>query len=342
MKSIFKIEIFALIIFFTFSVYGYAHIYKSLYINEYSFNELFINYQAGFVRRGLLGEIFWHINLHNNINPRVFFGYLFYFLYIIKIFLLYLILKKNINNKLFYIFIFFSPALILFSIYDPKVYFVKDILSKITIIFHAYLFLFYDYKKYLGYLKFLLIPILVISVLIHEYQVLFLGVHLLFSILKLNKFIKLRSIIKIYSFLILPILFVFIFIGNSEIYLELNNILNKFNVTIHDQLDGGFYKALGGFYKWHFFYFSYNDFINFFLSLIFSLFIPIIIYGNFLNKKIININGFYRWGYLFFFVALIIASSWSHISCGISSSRLNSPAPLSHSPPSMVITSPLI
>ncbi len=306
MKSIFKIEIFTFIIFFIFSVYGYAHIYKSLYINEYSFNELFINYQAGFVRRGLLGEIFWHINLHNNVNPRVFFGYLFYFLYIIKIFLLYLILKKNINNKLFYIFILFSPALILFSIYDPKIYFVKDILSKITIIFHAYLFLFYDHKKYLGYLKFILIPILVISILIHEYQVLFLGVHLLFSILKLNKFIKLQSIIKIYSFLILPILFVFIFIGNSEIYLELNNILNKFNVTIHDQLDGGFYKALGGFYKWHFFYFSYNYFINFFLSLIFSLLIPVIIYGNFLNKKIININGFYRWGYLLFFVPTII------------------------------------
>ena len=306
MKSIFKIEIFTLIIFFIFSLYGYAHIYKSLYINEYSFNELFINYQAGFVRRGLLGEIFWHINLHYNVNPRVFFGYLFYFLYIIKILLLYLILKKNLNNKLFYIFIFFSPALILFSIYDPNVYFVKDILSKITIIFHAYLFLFYDHKKYLGYLKFLLIPVLVISILIHEYQVLFLGVHLLFSMLKLNKIIKLGSITKIYSFLLLPILFVFIFIGNSEIYLELNNILSKFNVTIHDQLDGGFYKALGGFYKWHFFYFSYNDFINLFLCLIFSLFIPVIIYGNFLNKKIININGFYRWGYLFFFVPTLI------------------------------------
>ena len=99
MKSVFKIEIFTLIIFFIFSLYGYAHIYENLYINEYSFNELFINYQAGFVRRGLLGEIFWHINLHYNINPRVFFGYLFYFLYIIKILLLYLILKKNINNK---------------------------------------------------------------------------------------------------------------------------------------------------------------------------------------------------------------------------------------------------
>ena len=143
MKTIIKIETFVLIIFFIFSIYGYLHIYSDLYFNAYSFNELFINYQAGFVRRGLLGEIFWQIHKYNNIDPKLFFGYFFYFLYLIKIILLYLILKKKNNSQLLYIFIFFSPTLILFSIYDPKVYFVKDILSKITIIFHAYLFLFY-------------------------------------------------------------------------------------------------------------------------------------------------------------------------------------------------------
>ena len=95
MNKIFKIETFALIIFFIFSIYGYLHIYTDLYFNEYSFNELFINYQAGFVRRGFLGEIFWFLHSLNDLNPRIFFGYLFYFLYIIKILLLYLILKKN-------------------------------------------------------------------------------------------------------------------------------------------------------------------------------------------------------------------------------------------------------
>ena len=86
MKSVFKIEIFTLIIFFIFSLYGYAHIYENLYINEYSFNELFINYQAGFVRRGLLGEIFWHINLHYNIDPRVFLVIFFTFYTLLKFF----------------------------------------------------------------------------------------------------------------------------------------------------------------------------------------------------------------------------------------------------------------
>ena len=121
--------------------------------------------------------------------------------------------------------------------------------------FHAYLYVFYDKKKYLNYLKYILIPILVISILIHEYQVLFLGIHLLFTILKLDEREKLNSILKIYSFLIIPILLVIIYIGNNEIYSELNNLLSNFNVKIHNQLDGGFYKALGGFYKWIFFIF---------------------------------------------------------------------------------------
>ena len=79
MNNIFKIENITLIIFFIFSIYGYAHIYTDLYFNSYSFNELFINYQAGLVRRGLLGEIFWHIHSYAKVDPRIFFDT--YFIY---------------------------------------------------------------------------------------------------------------------------------------------------------------------------------------------------------------------------------------------------------------------
>ena len=166
--------------------------------------------------------------------------------------------------------------------------------------------MFYNQKTYYRYLKYILIPILGISILIHEYQVLFLGVHLLFTKIKLNNYIETKLILRIYSVLIIPIILVIIFIGNQQIYLDLNNILNKFDVNIHNQLDGGFYKALGGFYKWHFFYFSYNDFINLFLSFLLSLIIPIIIYGNLVEKKIINISSFYKWGHLYFYSPAII------------------------------------
>ena len=78
MNKIFKIETFALIIFFIFSIYGYLHIYTDLYFNEYSFNELFINYQAGFVRR-FLGEIFWFLHSLNDLNPKDIFWLSFLF-----------------------------------------------------------------------------------------------------------------------------------------------------------------------------------------------------------------------------------------------------------------------
>ena len=52
----------------------------------YAFNELFINYQAGFIR-GLLGEIAWQLNEVFFISPKFFFTFLFLVIYILQIFL---------------------------------------------------------------------------------------------------------------------------------------------------------------------------------------------------------------------------------------------------------------
>ena len=90
MKNLFKIETFAVIIFIIFSIYGYAHIYTNHFFSDYSFNELFINYQAGFVRRGLLGEIFGRY-IHTIILIQDYFLLSVFVLYFIKIILLYLI-----------------------------------------------------------------------------------------------------------------------------------------------------------------------------------------------------------------------------------------------------------
>ena len=62
----------------------------------------------------------------------------------------------------------------------------KDIFIKITILFHAYIFIYFkeknSYYNYLNSLKFLIIPLLIIVTLIHEYQIFFIGVHILISI----------------------------------------------------------------------------------------------------------------------------------------------------------------
>ena len=38
-------------------IYFFLHLTSNIDVNNYSFNELFINYQAGFIRRGLLRNI---------------------------------------------------------------------------------------------------------------------------------------------------------------------------------------------------------------------------------------------------------------------------------------------
>ena len=53
--------------------YFYLNLNDFVDAENYAYNELFINYQAGFIRRGLLGEIFWQLNSLFLIKPLIFF-----------------------------------------------------------------------------------------------------------------------------------------------------------------------------------------------------------------------------------------------------------------------------
>ena len=289
---------------------SFSYFYINLQPNafsEYAYNELFINYQSGPIRRGLLGEIFWLFNHYFSISPIVFFANFFLILHLLQIYLFYKIFKKFSQSYFLYLLIFLSPSLILFYFYDPNLYFLKDIFVTLTILSHALILInFFDKREndetYIKKLKYYIIPFLILTVLVHEYQVLFLGVHFLFSLSIAKNKITIIRILKIYSILFVPILFVLIFIGDQAQYENLNQILNaKFGITVHPQLGGGFYKAIGGFYVWHFHYFTYNDFINLFLCLILSIGIFFTIFHFFIKRKIISLRSFYQTKYLIFF-----------------------------------------
>ena len=53
-------------------VYFYLNLKININSSGYAFKELFINYQAGPIRRGLLGEIFWILNKAFSIKPITF------------------------------------------------------------------------------------------------------------------------------------------------------------------------------------------------------------------------------------------------------------------------------
>jgi hypothetical protein len=82
---------------------------------------------------------------------------------------------------------------------------------------------------------------------------------------------------------------------------NLSQILKKFNVDLNPYLGGGFFKYLGGFYKWHFFYFSYRDFLNLFISILLSIFIFYYLFQYMIDNKILSFRSKYQTKYILFF-----------------------------------------
>ena len=292
-------------------IYFFLHLTSNIDVNNYSFNELFINYQAGFIRRGLLGEIFWQINSVFNINPINFFSIFFLLIYLLQLLLFYYLLNKYIISKYIFILIFFAPSLVLFHIYDPNLYYIKDGIIKCIIILHAFIFYYFinikkDNNGYIKYLKFLIIPLIFFSILTHEYQVFSISVHFLISLGSIKKNKNIKDLINIYLTLFIPFLLVIFFFGNQLQFENLNEILQKFGVTLNNHLGGGFIKYLGAFYKWHFFYFTYRDFLYLLLSFLLGVFIFYLLFQFLIKKKVLTLKTNYQKSYFIYFIPCLI------------------------------------
>ncbi len=97
-----------------------------------------------------------------------------------------------------------------------------------------------------------------------------------------------------------------IFFGDQNQLEQLSEILKVYDVELNPHIGGGLYKYIGGFYKWHFYYFSYRDFLNLFLSFILSV---LIIYGLFhylIEKKILSFQSKYQINYIYYFLPAFI------------------------------------
>ena len=292
------LSLFILVIYF----FCYAKSFSYDYKNSYAFSELFLNYQGGFVRRGLLGEIFMILHKNLSLSPIIFFSTILFLIHLIT---LYLFFKIAENIKLPFelkIILFFSPALLFFSIYDFNMFFIKDIFIKLLILLHAFIIIKTkkNIKKYLYYFKFLIIPLIIfINLFIHEYGILFISIHLLFSLYAFEN--KKKYFFLVYGILLLfLILIIFIIIGNENILNQINQSTQSFGVSVHKQLSGGFKSLIGGFYKWHFFYFGYKDFLMLFFSFLLSIWIFYFFFHILIIKKILIYN--FKYNYLLFFI----------------------------------------
>lgn len=229
-------------------------------INMWSYSQSFINYQEGFVRRGLFGTIMLFAHKHLMIHPHYFWSIFFISLNILNILIFFKLIKKYLGNYLIFIFIAFHPALLLFSFYDLGGYGRFDIISISLILIHSLLaFQVNDnkisIKKYIKYFNYLIFPILIVSILIHEMQIFTLLFHYITFKKVCENSQNTISVNYYFYFLIIIIILVFIFGNlNSEQSISIFENAKTFGIWSEPVISTSKAQTFNG----YFYVFSYN------------------------------------------------------------------------------------
>ena len=172
---------------------------KSLVGNDSTISEWIINYQGGFTRRGLPGEVAFHLANYFNSSLRFIIFVFQSATYIFYLYLIYYFFKK-IKLNLIFIFAFFTPIFLIYHLAELEVLARKEIFMFIGMIW------FYEIsKKKSGYSKplvwvFFILPLITI---LYEpaafYYPFFVGV----LIMKLRNF-EINKVLAILIFVFIP------------------------------------------------------------------------------------------------------------------------------------------
>ena len=212
-----------------------SHIFiLNLNLNEfpykYVFTDWLINYEGGFVRRGLLGHINYKLSLltHFDIKNIIFFfqviGYATYFILIYNFF-------RKIKINFFWLLIVFSTISFLYPISEIEALGRKDIY-----ILLCFLIFIIINPVHLDKLIFIFLFVFTISCLIHEISFFYLPYYFLVILFKLNFSIKEKITIKQILFILFFILFLIyinLFISEKANIHEIVSVYKNFNFNIN-------------------------------------------------------------------------------------------------------------
>ena len=117
-----ELILFLVLILISFSIFNYEENFSN-----YLFAENLINYEGGFIRRGLLGSIAYFFYQSLDVNPKLFFLIIYYFLYLILIFIFFYFIN-SLKKENFYLstILIISPATLFFIIFDNESLFRKE------------------------------------------------------------------------------------------------------------------------------------------------------------------------------------------------------------------------
>lgn len=219
MISIFKKKIYLFIFFLILFLYNSAQIIDYAYSKDsYQYGDWLINYSAGFVRRGLIGEFFLILNDIFSISLQYIYSFFL-------IFLLFIFYKKNfeilvkIKFNIFFFIIIFSPFLFFFILLNHKSgvrkeYLLLLLFSYLTLdLYKAHLIKNFDFKKifwkYIFFFQIILI--------IYEVSIFFFLFYILFFFLSFSRKFSYGLLLQIlFSFIITFFITVILFINKGD------------------------------------------------------------------------------------------------------------------------------
>ena len=208
----FYLKIYLFVLFF-FAVFFFSQKYNNSV--EWTISEWLINYQGGFTRRGLLGELIFQFSKIIGITIREAILIFQIITYIVYFFLIFFFLR-NINSSLIIIFAVFSPLFITYPIAEVEVLGRKEIFVFISFLIIIIIFSLkkINSKHYIYYSV-----ILSILCLIWEGVIIYLS-YFIFILLVRNNFIFNKNFCLKIIFSLLPIFIVFYFIFSNRLNSE--------------------------------------------------------------------------------------------------------------------------
>tara|TARA_B100000787_G_scaffold101458_1_gene74994 strand:- start:955 stop:2130 length:1176 start_codon:yes stop_codon:yes gene_type:complete len=202
--------------------------------NKYTFTDWLINYEGGFVRRGLLGQIIFDLSKFLNFQIKFIILFFQITIYSIYFFLFYSILSKRKIN-FFWLLVVFSPILFLYPLAELEALGRKDIF----VITFFLIFSMINYKN-LNVLLFSFILLFSLSCLIHEITIFYIF-HYFFVFYVKNKFFINEQINKkhysIFLIFIAILLYLNLYLHNFVI---IEDIVNSYNFEDFTNESGSF------------------------------------------------------------------------------------------------------
>ena len=226
-----------LLTYFLYLILGFIF-FLTFHLNEfpikYTFTDWLINYEGGFVRRGLLGQIVFELSKLLNIQIKFLILIFQISIYLIYFLLFFLLLSKRETN-FFWLLIIFSPISFLYPMAELEALGRKDIF----VITFFLIFSIINFRS-LSSLLFSFILIFTLSCLVHEITFFYIFHYLFVFYVKNKIFINQKLNIKHYlvSFLSLGILlYLNLYLHN---FVVIEDIVNSYDYENLTALSGSF------------------------------------------------------------------------------------------------------